>query len=59
MIEEILLSLVQGIWTLTVCVALCFWIQKKSDREIGVTTPEESKECREKMKKIEEWLKSH
>lgn len=41
MIEEILLSLVQGIWTLTVCVALCFWIQKKSDREIGVFQPDE------------------
>ena len=33
MIEEILLSLAQGIWILTFCLVLCFWMEKKADRE--------------------------
>ena len=55
-ISHPLISLASGIGTLTVCVALALWLQKKSDREIGVITREEAEECRKKMKEINERL---
>ena len=58
MIEEIFQSTATGIWILTFYWLLCFWVQKKSDRKIGVLTKEESEECLKKMKEIDEWLES-